>query len=174
MLETHWDLTEEEPLGISFYRKTARKGMHRDTGVTSHRTQAAGLVPPIFVCVNAMFLVDSGAALCFSFHSQWREIRIFREELTPFSSEGVRQTRWACIKRCSTNRRYLRRQVQIRCWALVERKLAYLVERMVAACSCSPLKGCTGALMWLVSLANSGFGFWVLFHHQYVLWWPLL
>jgi len=39
--------------------------MHRDTGVTSHRTQAAGLVPPIFVCVNAMFLVDSGAALCF-------------------------------------------------------------------------------------------------------------
>lgn len=37
--------------------------MHHDTGVTSHLTQTAGLVPTIFVCINDVFLIDRGCSL---------------------------------------------------------------------------------------------------------------
>lgn len=67
----------------------------------------------LFLSALMMCFWSTGAVLCSLFHSQWRENRIFREKLIPFSSKGVRQTGWVCIKRCSTNRRYLRWQVQI-------------------------------------------------------------
>lgn len=84
------DLTVPNLSKISFYRKTGRKGMQKDTGVTSHQTQRVGLIPPIFGCFNAMFLLYSAAVIC-SFHSQWREMRISEEKLIPSSYKGVRQ-----------------------------------------------------------------------------------
>lgn len=84
------DLTVPELFNISFYRKMVRKGMQKDTGVTSHLTQRVGLIPPIFGCFNAMFLLYSAAVIC-SFHSQWREMRISGEKLIPSSYKGVRQ-----------------------------------------------------------------------------------